>query len=242
MGENWWLWLLIAFIVIVLLIWLLSRRNEEPRDMARPMRDVQDEAKQAVINIEDAASDVKSELVEPAQDAIEDAVSDAKPEAEDKPAFTEGVRDKIEDAVQEVQEHIIEPVKDAANDAAEAVEDHVVEPVRDRIADIFDKDAPELPVPEDPQHLAFYKAVKSNDLTLVEGIGPRIAEVCKAAGIASFADLAKTDASRIKEILNDANLGSLADPSSWPKQAELALQGNWGELKDYQDKLHAGRQ
>lgn len=242
MGENWWLWLLIAFIVIVLLIWLLSRRNEEPRDMARPMRDVQDETKQAVINIEDAASDVKSELVEPAQDAIEDAVSDAKPEAEDKPAFTEGVRDKIEVDVHEIKVHIIEPVKDAANDAAEVVEDHVVEPVRDRIADIFDKDAPELPVPEDPQHLAFYKAVKSNDLTLVEGIGPRIAEVCKAAGIASFADLAKTDASRIKEILKDANLGSLADPASWPKQAELALQGNWEELKDYQDKLHAGRQ
>ena len=37
------------------------------------------------------------------------------------------------------------------------------------------------------------------------------------------------------------NKFSLANPSSWPRQASLAEQGKWEELKKYQDELNAGR-
>ncbi len=33
----------------------------------------------------------------------------------------------------------------------------------------------------------------------------------------------------------------LADPGSWPKQAKLANQGKWDELRDYQDFLDGGK-
>jgi large subunit ribosomal protein L21 len=33
----------------------------------------------------------------------------------------------------------------------------------------------------------------------------------------------------------------LADPGTWPEQAELAADGNWDALKKLQDALNAGK-
>jgi len=87
------------------------------------------------------------------------------------------------------------------------------------------------------------KAAKSDDLALIEGIGPKIAEVLTAAGIVSFADVAATSAEKLKEIL-DASEGSFnaADTTTWPEQAQLAADGKMDELKELQDKLIGGRE
>ncbi len=80
------------------------------------------------------------------------------------------------------------------------------------------------------------------DLTIVEGIGPKISDLLKAAGINNWSDLAATEVSRLEQILTDAGSRfKLANPSTWPKQAELAAAGKWGELKDYQDFLQGGK-
>ena len=34
----------------------------------------------------------------------------------------------------------------------------------------------------------------------------------------------------------------LAVPDTWPKQAALAVDGKWDELKAYQDKLDGGKE
>ena len=82
-------------------------------------------------------------------------------------------------------------------------------------------------------------AVKADDLKKVEGIGPKIAETLVAAGIATFADLAKTDAAKISEIIADVRGNHVTD--TWPAQAQLAADGKWDELKKWQDELDGGK-
>ena len=80
---------------------------------------------------------------------------------------------------------------------------------------------------------------KADDLKKVEGIGPKIAETLIAAGISTFAELAKTDAAKISEIISDVRGNHVAD--TWPAQAKLAAEGKWDELKKWQDELNGGK-
>ena len=86
-------------------------------------------------------------------------------------------------------------------------------------------------------------AKKGDDLKLIEGVGPKIAEVLTEAGIASFQDLANTDAAKLREILDAAGSQFAShDPTTWPQQAELAATGKMDELKALQDELQGGRE
>ncbi len=83
---------------------------------------------------------------------------------------------------------------------------------------------------------------KGDDLRKVEGIGPKIAELFNDAGIVTFSDLAATSVERLQEILEAAGPNySVHNPSTWPKQAELAAAGKWDELKAWQDELDGGK-
>ncbi len=98
------------------------------------------------------------------------------------------------------------------------------------------------PVPPAP----VVEAVKAaplvpDDLKIVEGIGPKIASILAAAGITTFAQLAATDVSRLKEIIAQAGLTALADPTTWPQQAGLAAAGKLDELEILQGQLKGGR-
>ena len=85
------------------------------------------------------------------------------------------------------------------------------------------------------------KATKPDDLTKIEGIGPKAAEALVAAGVATYGDLAKSKADDVKTILTDASprLAHL-DPTSWAKQAKMAADGKWDELKEWQDNAKGG--
>ncbi|WP_339655627.1 30S ribosomal protein S2 [uncultured Maribacter sp.] len=93
-----------------------------------------------------------------------------------------------------------------------------------------------------PEPVATKKAkVEADDLTKVEGIGPKAAEALVAAGIVTYADLSKGDAEKIKEILTEASSRMAhLDPTSWPKQAKMAADGKWDELKEWQDNTKGG--
>ncbi len=80
------------------------------------------------------------------------------------------------------------------------------------------------------------KAAKTgDDLAIIEGIGPKAAEVLVAAGIDTFAKLSEATAEAVKEILtsSEARVGHL-DPTSWAQQAQLAADGKMDELKELQ--------
>ena len=79
---------------------------------------------------------------------------------------------------------------------------------------------------------------KADDLKKIEGIGPKIAETLVEAGIATYADLAKSKPEDIAEIISGVRGNHV--PDTWPQQAQLAADGKWDELKELQDKLDGG--
>ena len=81
-------------------------------------------------------------------------------------------------------------------------------------------------------------AGKKDDLKKIEGIGPKIAQTLTEAGIATFADLAKADPKNIAEIISGVRGNHV--PDTWPKQAKLAADGKWDELKELQERLDGG--
>lgn len=83
---------------------------------------------------------------------------------------------------------------------------------------------------------------KKDDLKIVEGIGPKIEQLFNKAGIYSFAELAATPASKLKDILVAGGTRfQIHDPTTWPDQAAMARDGKWEELKKWQDELKGGR-
>ncbi len=83
-------------------------------------------------------------------------------------------------------------------------------------------------------------AQKQDDLTRIEGIGPKIAADLQKAGVDSFAKLAKSSSTKIKAILKGPGKAS-SDPTSWPYQASLAAAKKWQELDELQEILVGGR-
>jgi len=82
-----------------------------------------------------------------------------------------------------------------------------------------------------------------DDLKKVEGIGPKIAEKLNDAGITTFVELSEASVETLQGILDDA--GSryrMHNPATWAKQAGLAAEGKWDELKVWQDELDGGRE
>lgn len=84
------------------------------------------------------------------------------------------------------------------------------------------------------------EAVVPDDLTLVEGIGPKIKSILHDAGVKTFSQLAQMEPSAIKDIIVAAGL-RLADTTTWPMQAKLAAEGKLEELKAFQDSLQGGK-
>lgn len=83
---------------------------------------------------------------------------------------------------------------------------------------------------------------KKDKLTLIEGIGPKIATLLHADGIETFADLAKAKVGTLGKILKEAGPRfSIHKPNSWPKQARLARDGKMDALKKLQYKLDGGK-
>lgn len=97
-------------------------------------------------------------------------------------------------------------------------------------------------VPKTKKEKVVEDAAIADDLTKIEGIGPKIAKLLEADGIKTFKDLAKATGKKLKSILEAAGAKfQMHDPASWPKQAKLAASNKWEELKQLQDKLVGGK-
>jgi predicted flap endonuclease-1-like 5' DNA nuclease len=129
-----------------------------------------------------------------------------------------------------VEEAAPEPVAEAP--AVEEVTEEVTEEV------VVEEVVEEVAAP-----VAEAAPAKPDDLKKIEGIGPKIAEVLTNGGIATYADLGASTPEKIREIL-DAAEGNFAahDPGTWPKQGQMAADGNWDELKKWQDELDGGKE
>ncbi len=85
-------------------------------------------------------------------------------------------------------------------------------------------------------------AAAPDDFTKIEGVGPAIAKLFVEGSITTFAGMAKASAADLQKILDGGGSRfQMADPGSWPQQADLAAKGDWDALKKWQDELDGGR-
>ena len=81
---------------------------------------------------------------------------------------------------------------------------------------------------------------EADDLVKIEGIGPKVAEALKTAGIVTFAQLAESSVEDVQKIMTEAGL-KMMNPEGWIEQAKLAAKGDWKGFEKLQEKLVGGR-
>ena len=88
---------------------------------------------------------------------------------------------------------------------------------------------------------AYNRIVKENDLRVIEGIGPKIQHLFHNNNIKTWKSLANCSVEKCQYILDKAGEAyRIHSPKTWPKQARMAYEGKWQELRQWQDKLDAG--
>ncbi len=81
----------------------------------------------------------------------------------------------------------------------------------------------------------------ANDLTVIEGIGPKINALFHNNGINTFAALADATIPQMRAILDaGGSRFRIANPSTWAQQAALGAENKWTELKKLQNALSGG--
>jgi predicted flap endonuclease-1-like 5' DNA nuclease len=91
----------------------------------------------------------------------------------------------------------------------------------------------------EPQAPVAAEMAAPDDLTKIEGIGPKVQSVLNAGGIHTFSELASAETDTLRRLLDEAEYRYM-NPGSWPRQAGLAASGNWEALEKLQDDLKGG--
>jgi small subunit ribosomal protein S2 len=156
-------------------------------------------------------------------------------------AIAEGLSDRKSDKVEDkdIEEEDDVLTDDSYEDDAEddATEDSDYGDDTESLV-ASDDDDDDIPAANTPSKA---KKPSTQDLTKIEGIGPKAAEALIKAGIGTYAALADSTPEQIREILTAASSTfAHLDPTSWPKQAVMAASGSWDELKVWQDNVRGG--
>jgi len=81
-----------------------------------------------------------------------------------------------------------------------------------------------------------------DDLTKIEGIGPKIKGLLNDDGIWSWKQLSEVAVERIQKVLDNAGPRyKVHNPASWPMQADMCHKGEWKKLDKWQDDHKGGR-
>lgn len=80
----------------------------------------------------------------------------------------------------------------------------------------------------------------ADDLTVIEGVGPKVASLLEDAGVRTYGSLAAMNEGQLRQILRQAGL-PFVDPETWPEQATLAAGQQWDALETLQGSLRGGR-
>jgi len=81
----------------------------------------------------------------------------------------------------------------------------------------------------------------ADDFTRIEGVGPKFRDVLIAAGIKTYAQLAKTDEASLTVAIKAAGMRRPASVVTWAEQAGYAARGDWEGLAKLQSELSGGR-
>ena len=94
--------------------------------------------------------------------------------------------------------------------------------------------------PSKPRQKPGRTPITKDDLTKIDGIGPKSAAVLDGSGIESFSQLANTKAENLKEILKSGNI-RITNTETWQEQAKFAAAGDLEGLEKFLDKRKADR-
>lgn len=94
----------------------------------------------------------------------------------------------------------------------------------------------------DAAKVVFGKKIKEDDLTIVEGIGPKIQELFHAHDVKTWKALSECSIDKCQTVLDSGGERyKIHRPGTWPKQAEMAYEGKWEALLKWQDELDGGK-
>lgn len=101
--------------------------------------------------------------------------------------------------------------------------------------------AKELDIPDSKIQMFSKTGFLPDNLTLIEGIGPKFSKALLEAEIKSFKDLAETSELDLRSTLKEAGHTYTPTISTWREQASLAANQEWVRLKKFQQELTSGR-
>ncbi len=211
-------------------IFAMVDTNSDPRDVDYLIPSNDDASKSIDIIMTEVTNAVAEGLAERKSEKQADKEGSDEPKKEEKKieATEEAPKDKKEEPKPTPETVETEATPVVAKAAAVEVD---VEATKEAVEE--EKEA--------PKKAPKAKADKADDLTKIEGVGPKAAEALANAGLESYAKLAKGDVDKIKEILTEASSRMAhLDPTSWPKQAKMAADEKWDELKEWQDSVKGG--
>jgi predicted flap endonuclease-1-like 5' DNA nuclease len=231
----WWAWLLV-FIIVFALVLALTRGGRRPTtgpDAGMAMRSTED----AVLSSE----------VKPATGVQVPPVPTGMPDRRDIPLEENMPELRNVPDMRDMPE--IPPMRDVPVErdmpGLRDMPDLPDMPVEEEIQGL--QDVPDWQDVPDPAGIADTREVPftppappPDDLTIIEGIGPRINEILHRRGVITFLQLSEMDMIELDRVLASENVG-IADPASWAEQARLAANGDWEGLQRYQDQLKGGR-
>ncbi|WP_299121739.1 hypothetical protein [uncultured Winogradskyella sp.] len=94
----------------------------------------------------------------------------------------------------------------------------------------------------DAAKAVFGKRIKENDLTIVEGIGPKIQELFHNHDVKTWKALSECSVDKCQSVLNSGgDRYKIHKPGTWPEQAKMAYEGRWEDLLKWQDELDGGK-
>jgi hypothetical protein len=93
-----------------------------------------------------------------------------------------------------------------------------------------------------PRALGFSRPGEPDDLKIIEGIGPKMEQALKAAGIDTFAKLAQTSEAAIRSAIERAGLSFAPSVPTWARQAKYIVDGDLEGFEAYKARLTAGRE
>jgi len=94
----------------------------------------------------------------------------------------------------------------------------------------------------DAAKAVFGKKIKEDDLTVVEGIGPKIQGLFHNHDVKTWKALSECSIDKCQAVLNSGgDRYKIHKPGTWPKQAKLAYEGRWADLQKWQDELDGGK-
>ena len=100
----------------------------------------------------------------------------------------------------------------------------------------------DIPFDADAARAAFGKTIKQDDLKVVEGIGPKIAEMFHADGIKTWKTLSETSVANCQTVLDKGgDRYKVHDPASWPMQAKMCYENKWADLFKWQEEHDHGK-